>query len=122
MLPVPEAARGSRLTQGPPSRGVLSSCTAGATHRIIPGRLAFAGERLGPYQIVSALGAGGMGEVYRAHDPPPGRQVAINRSCRGGGGDQVRLDRFTREARAIAALNLFQNRHHSLTEEADGGA
>jgi serine/threonine protein kinase/tetratricopeptide (TPR) repeat protein len=79
-----------------------------------------AGDRLGPYQIVSALGAGGMGEVYRAHDPRLGRPVAIKILPREVAGDPARLDRFAREARAIAALN-----HPSIvtihsTEEADG--
>ncbi len=58
-----------------------------------------AGDCLGPYQIVGLIGAGGMGEVYRAHDPRVGRDVAIKVS-------QERFtERFEREARAIAALN-----------------
>lgn len=58
-----------------------------------------AGDSLGPYQIRSLIGAGGMGEVYRAHDPRLGRDVAIKVSA------QQFSDRFEREARAIAALN-----------------
>ena len=58
-----------------------------------------AGDKLGPYQIRSLIGAGGMGEVYRAHDPRLGRDVAIKVSA------QQFSDRFEREARAIAALN-----------------
>jgi eukaryotic-like serine/threonine-protein kinase len=42
------------------------------------------GTRLGPYEIVGAIGAGGMGEVYRAHDPRLGRDVAIKMSIAGG--------------------------------------
>jgi eukaryotic-like serine/threonine-protein kinase len=57
------------------------------------------GARLGPYEILSALGAGGMGEVYRAHDPRLGRDVAIKVSA-----DSF-SDRFEREARAVAILN-----------------
>ncbi len=57
------------------------------------------GHKLGPYEIVASLGAGGMGEVYRAFDTRLHRQVAIKVS-------QERFsDRFEREARAVAALN-----------------
>jgi Tol biopolymer transport system component/predicted Ser/Thr protein kinase len=58
-----------------------------------------AGDRLGPYEILSLLGAGGMGEVYRARDTRLGRDVAIKISA-----DQF-TERFEKEARAIAALN-----------------
>ena len=57
--------------------------------------------RLGPYEIVAALGAGGMGEVYKAHDPRLGRDVAIKVLP----ADPERLQRFEQEARAAAALN-----------------
>jgi Tol biopolymer transport system component/predicted Ser/Thr protein kinase len=57
------------------------------------------GDRLGPYEIVSMLGEGGMGQVYRAHDSRLRRDVAIKTSA------QRFNDRFEREARAIAALN-----------------
>jgi serine/threonine protein kinase len=57
------------------------------------------GERLGPYQIVAPIGAGGMGEVYRARDARLGRDVAIKVSR------ENFSERFEREARAIAALN-----------------
>jgi eukaryotic-like serine/threonine-protein kinase len=63
-----------------------------------------AGTRLGPYEIVSALGAGGMGEVYRAHDERLQRDVAIKvLAARFTAMDQAR-ERFQREARAVAAL------------------
>ncbi len=55
--------------------------------------------RLGPYEIVAMLGAGGMGEVYRARDPRMGREVAIKVSA------ERFSDRFEREVRAVAALN-----------------
>src|SRR5579863_6963753 len=57
------------------------------------------GDKLGAYEIVSAIGKGGMGEVWRARDPKLGRDVAIKVSA------QQFTDRFEREARAIAALN-----------------
>ncbi|HEY5619142.1 MAG TPA: protein kinase [Vicinamibacterales bacterium] len=64
-----------------------------------------AGTRLGPYEIQSALGAGGMGEVYRARDPRLGRDVAIKVLPAAISADPERLRRFEQEARAAAALN-----------------
>src|SRR5579863_3316594 len=58
-----------------------------------------AGTRLGPYEILAPIGAGGMGEVYRARDPRMGRDVAIKVSA------ERFSERFSREAHAIAALN-----------------
>jgi serine/threonine protein kinase/Tol biopolymer transport system component len=63
------------------------------------------GRDLGPYRIVSPLGAGGMGEVYRAHDGKLGRDVAIKTLPAEFARDPARLARFRREARALAALN-----------------
>jgi serine/threonine protein kinase/Tol biopolymer transport system component len=63
------------------------------------------GTRLGAYQIVAAIGAGGMGEVYRAHDSRLGRDVAIKVLPSPLSGDPASLARFEREARAIGALN-----------------
>src|SRR5262245_65240005 len=63
------------------------------------------GMRLGPYEIVSLLGAGGMGEVYRAHDPRLGRHVAIKILPAEFSSDGDRAWRFEREARAVASLN-----------------
>jgi eukaryotic-like serine/threonine-protein kinase len=61
--------------------------------------------RLGPYEIISALGAGGMGEVYRARDTKLQRDVALKLLPTHPEPDPVALDRFQREARALAALN-----------------
>jgi serine/threonine protein kinase len=64
-----------------------------------------AGARLGPYEILSALGAGGMGEVYRARDTKLGRDVALKILPATFTHDPDRLARFTREAQILAALN-----------------
>src|ERR1700746_1151149 len=58
-----------------------------------------AGDKLGPYEIISLIGKGGMGEVYGAHDPRTGRDVAIKVSA------ERFNERFDREVRAVAALN-----------------
>ncbi len=64
-----------------------------------------AGRRLGPYEIVAPLGAGGMGEVYRARDPRLGREVAVKVLPHDAAADPDRLRRFEEEARAIARLS-----------------
>src|SRR5712692_9299367 len=64
-----------------------------------------AGTRLGSYEIIAALGAGGMGEVYRARDPRLGRDVAIKVLPAAFNADPDRLHRFEQEARVAAALN-----------------
>jgi Tol biopolymer transport system component len=63
------------------------------------------GTRLGPYEVLAAIGAGGMGEVYRANDTRLGRSVAIKVLPAAAQGDRDRIARFEREARAIGALN-----------------
>src|SRR5262245_58911920 len=63
------------------------------------------GSQLGPYTITNPLGAGGMGEVYRARDSRLGRDVAINVLPASSSADADRLQRFEQEARAAAALN-----------------
>ena len=75
-----------------------------------------AGTRLGPYEILSPLGAGGMGEVYRARDPRLGRDVAIKVLPAAFSSDPDRLKRFEQEARAAGALN-----HPNLTAVHDLG-
>jgi len=76
------------------------------------------GTRLGPYQIVSGLGAGGMGEVYRARDPRLGRDVAIKLLPSSFAADASRLARFTREAHLLAGLNHPHIAHVYGLEEA----
>ena len=64
-----------------------------------------AGTRLGPYEIISSIGAGGMGEVYRARDTKLGRDVAIKVLPDTLAHDPDRLARFNREAKLLASLN-----------------
>jgi serine/threonine protein kinase len=66
-----------------------------------------AGVRLGPYEVVAPLGAGGMGEVYRARDSRLNRDVALKILPASLNADPERLRRFEQEARAAAALNHF---------------
>ncbi len=63
------------------------------------------GTRLGPYEILSLLGAGGMGEVYRARDSKLGREVALKILPPAFAADSERMARFQREAQVLAALN-----------------
>ena len=63
------------------------------------------GARLGGYEITGALGAGGMGEVYRARDSKLGRSVALKLLLDAVAGDPDRIARFEREAKSLAALN-----------------
>ena len=63
------------------------------------------GDRVGQYEIVSAIGEGGMGEVYRARDTTLGRDVALKFMLHAAPLEAPRLDRLQREARALAALN-----------------
>src|ERR1700727_1088649 len=63
------------------------------------------GSKVGPYEILAPLGAGGMGEVYRARDTRLGREVALKILPHSFASDADRLRRFEQEARAVAALN-----------------
>ena len=63
------------------------------------------GTRLGPYEILAPLGAGGMGEVYRARDTRLGRDVALKILPAEFSADPVRKQRFGREAKTISSLN-----------------
>src|SRR5688572_27933823 len=68
-------------------------------------RVNLTGRRLGVYEVQEQIGAGGMGEVYRARDPRLGRDVAIKVLPGVFLADRDRLARFEREARMLAALN-----------------
>jgi eukaryotic-like serine/threonine-protein kinase len=81
----------------------LASDAAGSGRSSAPGLTA--GSRVGHYDVVAPLGAGGMGEVYRAHDARLGRDVAIKILPRAFTSDPERLARFEREARVLASLN-----------------
>src|SRR5580765_1829505 len=63
------------------------------------------GTRLGPYEILAPLGAGGMGEVYRARDSRLGREVAVKVLPEEFSANRERLARFEQEARAASALS-----------------
>jgi len=63
------------------------------------------GTKLGPYKIIAPLGAGGMGEVYRARDTRLGRDVAVKILPAEFSADPVRKQRFEREAKTISGLN-----------------
>src|SRR5215470_10456469 len=64
-----------------------------------------AGAHIGPYEILAAIGAGGMGEVYRARDTKLGRDVALKVLPEAFAGDAERMARFRREAQVLASLN-----------------
>src|SRR5215510_2194817 len=76
-----------------------------------------AGMRLGPYEILSPLGAGGMGEVWKARDPRLGREVAVKVLPASFSADPDRLRRFEQEARAAGILN-----HPNITAVYDIGS
>ena len=79
-----------------------------------------AGTKIGPYEVISIVGAGGMGEVYRAHDTSLKRDVALKVIPPHFAADQDRLDRFRREARALAAVDHPAIVTVYSVEEADG--
>ncbi|HEV8347646.1 MAG TPA: protein kinase [Vicinamibacterales bacterium] len=78
------------------------------------------GVRLGVYEIVAPVGAGGMGEVYRAHDPALNRDVALKILPDAFAADPDRLARFTREAQVLASLNHPHIAHVYGLERRDG--
>src|SRR5436309_15673486 len=78
------------------------------------------GTKLGPYEIRSPLGVGGMGEVYRAHDTKLNRDVAIKVLLPAVANDPERLARFSREAQLLASLNHPHIAHIHGLEESGG--
>ena len=94
----------SLLAQDPAREGMLDRPAAALLEDSKVMMLA-AGSRLGPYQIEARIGAGGMGEVYRARDSKLGREVAIKVLPEAFAHDAERLSRFQREAKMLASLN-----------------
>jgi serine/threonine protein kinase len=92
-----DAAAASELSGG--AVVAAAAMVSGAGHS------ALTGQRLGAYQILGALGAGGMREIYRARDTRLGREVAITLLPRAFTADRNRLARLEREARVLASLN-----------------
>src|SRR4051812_41250309 len=78
------------------------------------------GSHFGAYEVVSLVGAGGMGEVYRAHDTKLNRDVALKVLLPAVAGDPERLVRFRREAQIVASLNHPNIGHIYGLEESDG--
>src|SRR5262245_24314694 len=97
----------SLLARDASANAVLTGGAAVAAAELVSdiGRSALSGRRLGVYQILAPIGAGGMGEVYRARDTRLGREVAIKILPRAFTADTNRLARFEREARVLASLN-----------------
>jgi hypothetical protein len=87
------------------SAGFLSTPAVAPVDHIMPIFSSMIGQSIGPYLISARLGAGGMGEVYRARDQKLGRDVAIKILPSAFSADPDRLGRFEREARVLAALN-----------------
>ena len=94
----------SLLARAPELDAILNT-PAAELRRAPAGRSPLVGERVGPYAITGRLGAGGMGEVYRAHDCSLDRDVAIKILQPLFTADADRVARFEREARILAALN-----------------
>ena len=83
----------------------LSTPAVAVADRLSRSSTSLIGGRLGSYQVLALIDAGGMGEVYRAHDTKLGRDVAIKVLPRAFASDPNRLARFQHEARMLAALN-----------------
>src|SRR6516165_8117806 len=94
--------RGDSLALGRRGRDELQSAPSGLTDTRNGSRR---WARLGPYEVLSALGAGGMGEVYRARDTKLNRDVALKVLSNAFARDAQRMARFRREAQVLASLN-----------------
>src|SRR5262245_17959170 len=92
-------AEAGRLADRSPLEAMSASAVDSVADRL------HRGAKVGPYEIISKLGEGGMGEVYRAHDTRLNRDVAIKVLAIEFAADSDRLARFERGARATAALN-----------------
>src|SRR5262245_10897722 len=101
--PALEVAAKALAIQGPYSLHEFSFENSGRERYIAP--MIEPSTRLGPYEIISCLGKGGMGEVYRAKDTRLGREVAIKLLRREFSSDRKRLGYFQQEARAASALS-----------------
>ena len=108
-----------------PVSGAAARLILASTPRLL------AGQSIGPYEIVEAIGAGGMGEVYRAHDRRLNRPIALKLLAEHLSDDDQRLARFRQEAMAASALNhpniltiheigAFENRDFIATEYVQG--
>ncbi|HEY3045753.1 MAG TPA: serine/threonine-protein kinase, partial [Vicinamibacterales bacterium] len=97
----------SLLAQDPSAEGFLRAGALDLAAQLADGRedQTLIGKQVGAYYVTSLLGAGGMGEVYRARDKKLGREVAIKVLPAIFAADPGRLSRFAREARLLAALN-----------------
>ena len=95
------------LAHAQTAEGFLSEPAAAVAARAIAGDedTNLIGRRIGTYEVLSRLGSGGMGEVYRARDTQLGRDVAIKVLPAAFVADRERLARFEREARVLASLN-----------------
>src|SRR5713226_106285 len=93
------------MSHGHSRGGILLDHAAGYNCRLHSSMSLNPGTRLGPYEIASAIGAGGMGEVYRARDTRLDRTVAIKVLASHLAGDAELRARFEREARTVSSLN-----------------
>jgi len=102
------------------SAAFLSTPAVVQVGHVIPTDSSLIGKAIGPYAISARIGAGGMGEVYRARDQKLGRDVAIKILSKDFTSDPERLARFAREARVLATLNHPHIGAIYSVEEADG--
>src|SRR5690606_9891946 len=99
---------------------IVLAVTAACRYHLDSAMTLVPGTRFGAYDILASIGAGGMGEVFRARDPKLDRQVALKILPPLFADDMERRARFEREARALAALNHSNIAQIYGVEEADG--